>query len=301
MLLLEAGNKSLADAISAQLATPEPDQHRVPIDAQLNDYDDARYHIQSGENDTLLVSLSLPSWQEVQNKGGLQAVQNAYGPLVTNTEDGYDVTLKIDLNNPQLPREEIASKVSQLKTVAHGGAFDLYFSSLLSGQPQTQNYSFHLGPDTPVYLFPRNDRVIIVYSLTFADKVDTAIAKVFLQEFVDARKRMSAAPPCTFSVNPPLEMAELGVTQPTGNLGFVSFAVMKSHVDAGRKDKVSLMLLQFRNYLSYHIKCSKAHFHSRMRARVVNLLKILNRAKQELPTEKKEMRTIQGKTFTRQV
>jgi actin related protein 2/3 complex subunit 2 len=56
----------------------------------------------------------------------------------------------------------------------------------------------------------------------------------------------------------------------------------------------------FRNYLAYHIKCSKAYFHSRMRARVVSLIKILNRAKVEIDESKREKKTAQGKTFIRQ-
>jgi len=89
------------------------------------------------------------------------------------------------------------------------------------------------------------------------------------------------------------------VTEPTGNLGFVTFAVMKTHLEQGRKDKVIQVLSVFRNYLQYHIKCSKSYFHSRMRARVVGLLKILARAKVEKNTADKEMKTASGKTFTR--
>ena len=46
----------------------------------------------------------------------------------------------------------------------------------------------------------------------------------------------------------------------------------------------------FRDYLHYHIKCSKAYLHSRMRARVAAFLRVLNRAKQEKPET--ERRTI---------
>jgi actin related protein 2/3 complex subunit 2 len=37
----------------------------------------------------------------------------------------------------------------------------------------------------------------------------------------------------------------------------------------------------FRDYLHYHIKCCKAYMHSRMRKRVSEFLKVLNRAKPE--------------------
>lgn len=38
----------------------------------------------------------------------------------------------------------------------------------------------------------------------------------------------------------------------------------------------------FRDYLHYHIKCSKAYMHSRMRTRVAEFLKVLNRAKPDV-------------------
>jgi len=121
-----------------------------------------------------------------------------------------------------------------------------------------------------------------------------------MQEFVDCKKRMGSAPPCTFSQNAPLELKEFGISTPTQKLGYVSFAVFKSHLENNRKEKVVNMMHLFRDYVSYHIKCSKAYFHSRMRARVVLLLKVLNRAKVELDESKREKKTAQGKTFIRQ-
>lgn len=51
----------------------------------------------------------------------------------------------------------------------------------------------------------------------------------------------------------------------------------------------------FRDYLHYHIKCSKAYMHSRMRHRVAEFLKILNRAKPEVAVQ--ERKTATGRTF----
>lgn len=49
----------------------------------------------------------------------------------------------------------------------------------------------------------------------------------------------------------------------------------------------------FRDYLHYHIKCSKAYMHSRMRHRVSEFQKVLNRAKTEVATtEKKTIRFV---------
>jgi actin related protein 2/3 complex subunit 2 len=64
------------------------------------------------------------------------------------------------------------------------------------------------------------------------------------------------------------------------------------------REKVIDQLQMFRNYLHYHIKCSKAYMHSRMRTRVSEFLKVLNRAKPERQTTEKK--TISGRTFIRQ-
>ena len=53
----------------------------------------------------------------------------------------------------------------------------------------------------------------------------------------------------------------------------------------------------FRDYLHYHIKCSKAYMQSRMRARVASFLKVLNRARLEKETGEKK--TASGRTFVR--
>ena len=45
------------------------------------------------------------------------------------------------------------------------------------------------------------------------------------------------------------------------------------------RDATISQIQLFRDYLHYHIKCSKAYMHSRMRARVQAFLKVLNRAK----------------------
>lgn len=279
---------------------------RLPIDVRLCDFDDVMYRviIEAEKLNQMKVSMSLPCWPTIAQKGGEAALNKIYGSLVqASPEASYDMTLLVELDN--LPAGEtqatLVDKISKFKSNIVGGAFDYHFQSLLDGKTKndSEGSKFNLRNDTTVFFFPRADRVTVVYSLEFSDRVDAAIAKVFMQEFVDARRKMGAAPPCTFGVNPPLEMKEFNITEPTGNLGFISFAVLKSHLDGNRKTKVIDVLTTFRNYVQYHLKCSKSYFHSRMRARVVSLLKMLNRAKVENPEDKKEKKTMAGKTFIR--
>ena len=49
---------------------------------------------------------------------------------------------------------------------------------------------------------------------------------------------------------------------------------------AARENTINLIHI-FRDYLHYHIKCSKAYIHTRMRAKTSDFLKVLNRARPE--------------------
>jgi len=184
------------------------------------------------------------------------------------------------------------------------GIFDYFFTALLAGKSIADPFRFKLRSDTEIFFFPKNDRVTVIFSFDFKEKVDRAIAKIFMQEFVEAKRALGAAPPCNWfeGKNPPTELAHYKITEPTQNLGYISFAVQKSNLDNNKIVRVISVLQVFRNYLQYHIKCSKSYFHARMRARVVALLTVLNRAKysEEEKLNQGQKKTAQGKTFTRQ-
>jgi len=303
MILLEPGNRILGETVSAQIIRENPEEKREAIDVRLSDFDDTSYRVvvDAKEKDTLKVSISIPCYQTVREHGADAAMAKAYGAFVQAEPDqGYDVTLAIDLNNlGTLKPETLIQNIQLFKFNLIGGVFDHFFSNLMKpASKPLEPFTFNLRADTILYFVPAADRVTVIYSLDFKDRVDRAVARVFLQEFVDARRTLGAAPPCGFGPNPPTEMKAFGITEPAGNLGFLTFSVLKSHLDRGKQEKVIAVLQVFRNYLQYHIKCSKTYFHSRMRLRVAALISVLNRAKME-PLVEGTKRTITGKTFTR--
>jgi len=184
-----------------------------------------------------------------------------------------------------------------------GGVFRHFYTKLQKGETPPAPFKFNLRGDTTIYFIPDKDRVVTVFGLDFKEKVDRAVAKVFMQEFVDARKSLGFAPPVSWGVAPPSELKAFQITDPVpGTLGFISFAILKDHVAKEETlTRVIDVLQSFRNYVQYHIKCSKSYFHSRMRARVRDLLKVLNRAKQVDPDgdNTRAKKTITGRTFTR--
>ena len=69
------------------------------------------------------------------------------------------------------------------------------------------------------------------------------------------------------------------------------------HTNKNVRDNTINLIHLFRDYLHYHIKCSKAYIHSRMRAKTSDFLKVLNRARPE--SKSTEKKTITGRTFIR--
>lgn len=302
MILLEPGNRILGETVSANILNEEKQE---PCDVRLCDFDDVSYRIQvtPDNRDEMKVSMNLPCYHQIKAKGGEAALKKVFGDKVAPAEVGFDMTLKVKLGKDQPDKEQSIKNVSLFKSIVVGGCFDYFFQALLDDKEPEEPFKFDLRGDTTVYFFPGKDRVVVVYSLDFTERVDKVVAKVFMQEFVDAKRRIGRAPPVSWGANPPKELSHYNITENQGNLGFISFAVLKSHLEKGKKESVIAVLQIFRNYIQYHIKCSKSYFHSRMRARVRELVKVLNRAKfteEEMgANSKKEMKTASGKTFKR--
>jgi actin related protein 2/3 complex subunit 2 len=81
------------------------------------------------------------------------------------------------------------------------------------------------------------------------------------------------------------------------DIGYVTFGILflitvlspRHYQGESSFDAVSRIQL-FRDYFHFHIKASKAYMHSRMRARVADFLKVLNRAKPEKVIDAKTAR-----------
>lgn len=295
MILLEPGNRILEECVNSQI---NPEGKRADaLDVRLCDFDDVTYRVQVDKDnlDEMKLSMNLPCYLTTEDMGGKIALEKYYKDFIAEPDTGYDITLKINLSSVT-DKTKTVKDLSLIKSHITGGVFNYFFDKLIAGETP-EKFKFDLRSDTTVYFLPRDDRVIVIFSVDFMENVDKVIAKVFLTEFVAARKKIGRAPPCSWGVNPPNELAEFDITENEGNLGYISFAILKSHVEGGKGESVTGVLQTFRTFLQYHIKCSKSHFHSKMRKRVRELIKVLNRAKIE--DEKKEKKTVGGKTFKR--
>jgi actin related protein 2/3 complex subunit 2 len=167
-----------------------------------------------------------------------------------------------------------------------------------------------------MYIQASADRVTVIFSTVFREETDRIFGKVFLSEFVDARRRaIQNAPQVLYRNDPPLEIRNVpGAGDVQGDVGYITFVLFPRHLTQQRREESISHIQTFRDYFHYHIKAAKvcgyvgenkmeadtgqAYMHSRMRRRVTDFLKVLNRAKPEAEEgEKKERKTATGRSF----
>lgn len=303
MLILEPGNRVMADLIRT-VVFPEKDKKVQPFKMSVCDFDGANLSIElkQEEKDTLFLSCSIPCFSEVENMGTMDYVNKAYPNLVMDKPaPGFNVTLKIPKTYWEGNEEKAIDHLSQLRKYVLGGVFEKYYSAVSAGTTASlQPFKLNMRPDTVVYFLPSADRVTTIYQLTFEDRSDREIGRVFLKEFADPQIRRSVqrAPLVQFDVNPPEELVKLNFNPPRAGsvLGYVSFQLLPIHTDAAHLDKAVANMQTFRTLVQYHLKAAKTFFHSSMRTRVADLVKVLNRAKTKDETaQPKRIISVTGK------
>jgi len=296
MILLEVGNRALKDTI---LKLSDADK-RSAVDILLADFDGVQFHVMTRpeERNILTVSIRWSACSDLRKCGADQRIKTIYGPLMISAETGYDYTLQVDLDSLSGDqKEKVAEDVSLLKRNLFASAFHYVFDSVQKGG-NVGLTRVNYRDNEALFIKPEGDRVTVIFSINFKDKDDIIYSNVFLQEFANVRKTISAAPGVLFSQKEaPLELRGVSGVYEGEDQGFVSFALFKGHLNEPIRSRVIDTVMMFRDYLHYHIKCSKAYLHTRMRLRVESLLQVLNRAKMKNPETKKT--TMGGKTFTR--
>jgi len=301
MILLDYINKLLGETIQQRIELgAEGREAQPPLDVTLADFDGVSFHISTPDpNNKSVINISL-HWRcatDLLKNGADELLESVYGDtLQASPEPSYELTLQLNLDSPPA---DIVPRLTLLKRHLFAGPFKRIFEAVEAGK-QANPIHIQYREEESVFIKPEGDRVIVVFSVHFRDADDQILARVFLQELAGCCKTISNSPAVTFSQKePPAELRGVKGIKADKNHGFVSFVLFKPHISGPNRDKTINNIQTFRNYLHYHIKCSKAYMHDRMRRRVDSLLQVLNRAKPE-PIEPKERKTIQGKTFKAQ-
>ncbi|CCE79717.1 Piso0_001802 [Millerozyma farinosa CBS 7064] len=326
MLQIEQNNLLIKKTFTEKVF-PKDESSSKSLDRIVTDFDFTTYHLSTlnDNKDLILFSIYLKCWNDLVKYGVESYLTEKYakfdGPVTilpkSDVEMNYNYSLVVDLSQLQGTDEEtkqsLIEELSFLKRHCMAAPFEKAFArydELAQTYANSNTYSEEIqaelqkediltinyrGSDESIYIKPSFDRVTVIFSTLFKDETDKTFGKVFLQEFVDARKRsVQTAPQVLYSHSePPLDIQKVVRNTGDDNKGYVTFVLFPRHLVKGdRRDNCISHIQFFRNYFHYHIKCAKAYMHSRMRFRVKEFLKILNRAKPEnLDKEGKSIET----------
>lgn len=243
MLLLDYQNVLIQSILTERFSGAPPQS----IDQIVSDFDGVTFHISTPTAKTqILISLSVKCYRELVQYGAEAVLEREYGNYITTPEAGYDFSILIDLEN--LPptseeKEELIRRISLMKRNAMAAPFEKAFDEFAQLAEEASRYTsesapqgvkeggevmaIHYREEEAIYIKASHDRVTVIFSTIFTDPIDRTFAKVFLQEFVDARRRaIQNAPQVLFRSDPPLELQGLkgvGKTGEKGEMGFITF------------------------------------------------------------------------------
>merc|ERR1711977_790624 len=286
MLLLDYQNVLIQSVLTERFSGAAP----VNIDQTVSDFDGVTFHISTPEaKSKIVVSIQVKCYNELLKYGAQQVLEREYGPYVIAPESGYNFSVQVDLDN--LPeekeaRDDLIRRVSLMKRNAMAAPFEHAFDEHHKLAEEASKFT---SEEAPQGAREGGDVMAIHYRDEEA---------IFIQEFVDARRRaIQNAPQVLFRTDPPLELQGVPGVKDSGNgeIGYVTFVLFPRHLTRQRRDEVISHIQTFRDYFHYHIKASKAYIHSRMRRRTADFLQVLRRARPE--NEEKERKTASGRTF----
>lgn len=297
MILLEQNNRIISDLLELKFTAAKQGSKPDNVDVRFADFDGVVYHISNpnGDRSKIMVSISLKFYKDLQEHGADALLRREYGSYLTSPEPGYNVSLLYDLASLPDDFSKLVFQASLLKRNCFASVFEKYFDFQANAQEGQKRAVIHYREDETLYIEAKADRVTVIFSTIFRDPDDVVIGKLFLQEFREGRKASQTAPQVLYSVGePPLELRSCSDARVGDNVGYITFVLFPRHTNKNARENTINLIHTFRDYLHYHIKCSKAYMHSRMRTKTSDFLKVLNRARPEARIEKK---TFSGRSF----
>lgn len=284
-LLLETYNRIVYARVLEHVTGSNPD--RKKLTEMLADFNKSMWLIQKTK-ESMTVSAMIPCWEELKQNRAMEFLEQEYGSIVREDQGEYNVTLTIPdkVDKP----EEFAMKCAKLLTNMLMAPAVVLANEVKAGKASDKLVQINYRPGESYWLKPKDDRLTVIFSIIFADKDDAVFGRVFINEFA---KGMQGCPSCDVvtrkGAQPP---RELGNSALSDENCYVSFLLEKRHLN--NPAKTLEVMMSCRNYINFHVKCSKAFLHIRMRNKVQQMQLVLNRSKPERQVEKK---TASGRTF----
>ncbi|KAI6187294.1 Arp2/3 complex 34 kDa subunit [Aphelenchoides besseyi] len=301
MILLEENNRIIAEILELKFTNAKSGAKHETVDVKFADFDGVLYHISNPQKDKskIMLSISLKFYRELCSHGA-DEVRGSFSAISIALlfKAGYNASLVFNLEQLPVDFKPLIEQASLFKRNCFASVFEKYFKFQEQGQEGKERAVINYREDETMYIEAKADRVTVIFSTLFKDPDDVVIGKLFLQEFREGRKASQTAPAVLYSVGePPLELKSFPGARTGENVGYITFVLFPRHTKGAARENTINLIHTFRDYLHYHIKCSKAYLHSRMRNKTNDFLKVLNRARPEVKSEKK---TITGRSFVHQ-
>jgi len=194
MIHLEPGHRIVAETVAARIhSTPDK---REAVDVRCSDFG-SQYYVSAlpEEKQMLRVSLWVANFQQIKDLVGESFFSKQYseeGTCLESPQQGYSLTVAVNLDEiPQdtEKKDALVRKLASIKRDVVGAPLWVCFTALLNGgNPPRPYYVVETRPDEAMYVIPSKDLVVVVYSLSFENQVEQAIAKVFVQVRCIARQ-----------------------------------------------------------------------------------------------------------------
>jgi actin related protein 2/3 complex subunit 2 len=290
MILLEVNNRIVEETLTVKVKNAQAGQKPESVLVTVADFDGVLYRISNPKEDKtkVNVSISLKFYKELQSHGADRVLEREYGSMLVSPEEGFDVTVQLDLNNIPEDWETIVKKCGLLKRNCFAAVFEKYFEFQEAGEEGQQQAVIHYRDDETMYVEAKSDRVTVIFSTIFKDADDIILSEVFMREFKEGKKASATAPTVIFSNKEPPSTLKDSDARTGEGVGYITFVLFPRHTNKTTRDNTIDLIHLFRDYLHYHLKCSKAYIHSRMRSKTSEFLKVLNRAKIEDENQKKK-------------
>lgn len=285
-LLLETHNRIVYARVLERVTGGE----RKPFKEVLADFNKSMWNIVKSKEGTFKVYAMIPCWKELKANRAMDYLNQVYGSIVGDSDmQGYDVCLTIP-EKADKP-EEFAMNCSKLLTNMLIGPAVVLANEVKEGKAADKLIQINYRPGEAYWLKPNGDRLTVIFSIRFADKDDAVFGRVFINEFSKGQQGCPSCDVVTRKNSPP--PSELKTVKGLSDENcYASFLMEKRHLNNPAKSLEILMTC--RNYINFHVKCSKAFLHIRMRNKVSHMQLVLNRSKPERAVEKK---TVTGRTF----
>lgn len=133
-------------------------------------------------------------------------------------------------------------------------------SDAVAPPPTSEVMTIRYRDEEAIYIQAREDSVTVIFSTIFREETDRIFGKVFLSEFVDARRRAIQNAPQVLSRNdPPLEIRGVLTKEEAErtDVGYITFVMFPRHLTKQRREENVSHIQTFRDYFHYHIKAAK--------------------------------------------